>query len=195
MSGVVVATCMQPAIPVFTAMLARSPSSMSQILPLPQPAVHAGRPGWSSRSKVIALRAQRTSLLACAQGVFLGLETGSFNRFAGIALSVTGSICMVICTPRPHYRPRLCRFIPAADTTSCSTCAFLMGCGLIRFSELNGIWQVLGGASQGDGGSADGGYHMLLGNMCLLANTLSMAVRLSCPGWGLCSSRARHCLA
>jgi len=27
--------------------------------------------------------------------VLLGLEAGSFNKFAGIALSVVGSICMV----------------------------------------------------------------------------------------------------
>ncbi len=38
------------------------------------------------------------------------------------------------------------------------------------------LWQVLGGAAQGESVSADGGYHMLLGNLCLLGNTLSMAV-------------------
>ena len=38
------------------------------------------------------------------------------------------------------------------------------------------LWQVLGGAAQGESVSTDGGYHMLLGNLCLLGNTLSMAV-------------------
>ena len=36
--------------------------------------------------------------------------------------------------------------------------------------------QVLGGAAQGDNVSVDSGNHMLLGNLCLLGNTLSMAV-------------------
>ena len=49
MSGVVVATCMQPTIPVFTAMIA----------------------------------------------VLLNLEAGSLQKFIGIALAVSGSICMV----------------------------------------------------------------------------------------------------
>ncbi|KAL3162391.1 hypothetical protein ABBQ32_010066 [Trebouxia sp. C0010 RCD-2024] len=82
LSGVLVATCMQPTIPVFTAMLA----------------------------------------------VCLQLESGSVQKFFGIGLAVVGSISM-----------------------------------------------VAGGVS-GQHHTAAEGHRMLLGNMCLLANTVAMAI-------------------
>lgn len=82
MSGVLVATCMQPTIPVFTAMI----------------------------------------------GVTLGLEPGSCQKFMGILLAVGGSVCMVV------------------------------------------------GGSQGSHHSSAESTHMVLGNLCLLGNTLAMAV-------------------
>ncbi|KAK9828607.1 hypothetical protein WJX72_001011 [[Myrmecia] bisecta] len=83
LSGVVVATCMQPTIPVFTAMIA----------------------------------------------VMLQLEQGSLQKFLGIGLAVGGSVCM-----------------------------------------------VLGGVSGSGHHTAAEGRNMLLGNLCLLANTLAMAL-------------------
>lgn len=83
MSGVVVATCMQPVIPVFTAMIA----------------------------------------------VALKLEAGSLQKFAGIGIAVGGSLCM-----------------------------------------------VMGGVSGGGHHTAAEGHIMMLGNICLLINTLASAV-------------------